>query len=55
LFGWQGVDVDAQLVELGALHHGGDFAGFDAEVEDGAVAHVGAAAGEAVLVVAKRL
>ena len=55
LFGGQWVDADSELVELGALHHGGDFAGCNTEVEDGAVAHVGAPSGEAAFVVAKGL
>lgn len=48
----QFVDRDCDLVELGAADEGFDATGLDFKVTDGAVAHVGSTAREAVFVVA---
>jgi hypothetical protein len=46
------LDLDADLIEVGSLHEGLDFARRDLEINDGAVSHVGAAARQAILVIA---
>ena len=50
--GGQFVDVDLDFIEFGAADEGFDASGFDFEVANGAVAHVGAAAWEAAFIVA---